>query len=122
KFLTTSGADGGVVLARINLGDWVALREQQVTWVPIGPGSEGLETKIVGAKAPVERTIRLTEPSTTTSSTTSSTTVPGEISTTPVPTAVISRGSEFNRTIWVIGVLLGCAVLAVVLSRARMRR
>lgn len=122
EFLTTSGADGGVVLARINLGEWVALREEQVTWVPIGPGNDGLETKIVGAKAPVERTIRLTEPSTTTSSTSSSTIAPDGASTTLVATPLASRRSPVDRTMLVIGVLLGCAVLAVVLSRARMRR
>lgn len=119
KFLTASGTEGGVVVARLNAGDWVALREGQVSWLPIGPGEAGLEMKIVGAKTPVDRTIQVTAPSTTTTSTLpTATTLPP---TTTVRTANPSS-SETDSTIWVIGVLLGLATVAVATARARQRR
>lgn len=119
KFLAASGAEGGVVVARMNLGDWVALREGQVSWLPVGPGDDGLETRIVGAKTPVERTIRVTAPTTTTTSTLpAATTIPP---TTAVRAADPST-SETDATIWVIGILLGVAMIAVATTRARQRR
>jgi len=119
KFLAASGAEGGVVVARLNLGDWIALREGQVSWLPVGPGDEGLETKIVGAKTPVERTIRVTAPTTTTTST-----LPVATSALPATDEPTSGGSssETDSTIWVIAILLGLATLAVATTRARQRR
>ena len=119
KFLAASGAEGGVVVARVNLGDWIALRENEVSWLPVGPGDEGLETKIVGAKTPVERTIRVTAPTSTTTSTLA-------VATSAPPTSAVraadSSTSETDTTIWVIAILLGLATLAVATTRARQRR
>jgi len=103
KFLAASGAEGGVVVARVNLGDWIALRENEVSWLPVGPGDEGLETKIVGAKTPVDA-----------------------VATSAPPTSAVraadSSTSETDTTIWVIAILLGLATLAVATTRARQRR
>ena len=119
KFLAASGAEGGVVVARVNLGDWIALRENQVSWLPVGPGDEGLETKIVGAKTPVERTIRVAAPTTTTTSTVA---VATSVPPTTVNRASDSSSSETDSTIWVIAILLGLATVAVATTRARQRR
>ena len=119
KFLAASGAEGGIVVARVNLGDWVALREGQVSWLPVGPGEPGLETKIVGARTPVDRTIRVTAPTSTTTSTLA-------VATSAPPTTAVraadSSTSETDTTIWVIGILLGLATFAVAAARTRQRR
>ncbi|MFM8390227.1 MAG: hypothetical protein ACKOA5_13390, partial [Actinomycetota bacterium] len=117
-FLAANEADGGVVIARLNLGDWVALRDSGVTWVPVGPGDDGLELRIVGAKVAVEKTLRATAPSTSTSST--STTQP---SSTTITTAVRNETSgDEDTTLWVIIGLVVVATLTVLASRLRLRR
>ena len=118
EFLAANGAEGGVVIARLNVGDWVALRETGVTWIPVGPGEEGLEVRIVGAKAPLERTIRVTAPTTTT--TTSTTTVPA--ATTTVVAVVATSDDDSDTTLWVVIVLVVVAALSVSASRLRLRR
>lgn len=117
KFLNAAGAEGGVVIARVNLGDWVALRDNQVSWLPVGPGDDGIETKIVGAKTSVDRTIRVVAPTTTTS-----TTLAAVAPTTTAVRAPDSGSATGDTTIWVIMVLLVLAALAVMVSRARLRR
>jgi hypothetical protein len=117
-FLAANEAEGGVVIARLNLGDWVALRDSGVTWVPVGPGDDGLELRIVGAKVAVEKTLRVTAPSTSTSS--SSTTQP---SSTTITTAVRNEtGGDEDTTLWVIIGLVVVATLTVLASRLRLRR
>ncbi|MFM7410066.1 MAG: hypothetical protein ACKO3L_04600 [Actinomycetota bacterium] len=117
-FLAANEAEGGVVIARLNLGDWVALRDSGVTWVPVGPGDDGLELRIVGAKVAVEKTLRVTAPSTSTSS--SSTTQP---SSTTITTAVRNEtGGDEDTTLWVIISLVVVATLTVLASRLRLRR
>lgn len=119
KFLAANGAEGGIVVARVNDGDWIALREGQVSWLPVGAGEPGLETKIVGAKTPVDRTIRVTAPTTTTTST-----VPATTSSAPTTVVRVTNSSttDTDSTIWVIGILLGLATFAVAAARARQRR
>lgn len=118
-FLAANGADGGIVIARLNMGDWVALRPGQVSWVPAGPGDDGLETKIVGAKTPADRTIRVTSPTTTT------TTQP-ETTTSAMPIATAQENgngsSDTDTTLVVIVALLALAALTVVFARLRLRR
>jgi len=115
-FLAANEAEGGVVIARLNLGDWVALRDSGVTWVPVGPGDNGLELRIVGAKVAVEKTLRATAPSTSTSST--STTQP---SSTTITTAVRNETSgDEDTTLWVIIGLVVVATLTVLASRLRL--
>ncbi|MFM7745896.1 MAG: hypothetical protein ACKO8T_09580 [Actinomycetota bacterium] len=117
-FLAANEAEGGVVIARLNLGDWVALRDSGVTWVPVGPGDDGLELRIVGAKVAVEKTLRVTAPSTSTSS--SSTTQP---SSTTITTAVRNEtGGDEDTTLWVIIGLVVVATLTVLASHLRLRR
>jgi hypothetical protein len=117
-FLDANQAAGGVVIARLNLGDWVALRDSGVTWIPVGPGDDGLELRIVGAKVAVERTLRVSTPSTTT--TTTSVTEPA--STTTVTAAPTETGGDDDTTLWVIIALVAAATLTVFGSRLRLRR
>jgi hypothetical protein len=122
-FLADNEAEGGVVIARLNLGDWVALRDSGVTWVPVGPGDDGLELRIVGAKVAVDRTIRVSVPSTSTISTIATATTATESSETMMPTAKSESGREdADTTLWVIIVLVVVAALAVLGSRLRLRR
>ena len=117
-FLDANEAAGGVVIARLNLGDWVALRESAVTWMPIGPGDAGLELRIVGAKVAVQRTLRVAAPSTSTTS--ASTTQPS-----PATAGAAVRGetgSDGDTTLWVIIGLVVVATLTVLASRLRPRR
>ena len=118
NYLAANDAVGGIVIARLNLGDWVALRETQVTWVPVGPGTEGLETRIVGSKARVDKTIAVTAPSTTTTSLAQTTSLPPS----SAPATSGSPTSSDDTTIRVIVVLLLLAVSSVMLSRLRLRR
>lgn len=118
-FLTAAGAEGGVVIARANAGEWVALREGQVSWIPVGPGEAGLETKIVGAKTPVDRTFQLTPPTTTTTTTIQAVVPDPTSSLVEAPT---TAQPETDSTIWVIAALLAIAALAVIASRLRLRR
>lgn len=119
KFLAANGAEGGIVIARMNSGDWVALREGQVSWLPVGIGESGLQTRIVGAKTLVDRTIRVTAPTSTTTST-----IPAPASETPttITRRPIDSGSDADPTIWVIAILLGVAGAAVAIARTRQRR
>lgn len=117
-FLAANEAVGGVVIARLNLGDWVALRESGVTWVPVGPGNDGLELRVVGAKVAVAQTLRVSAPSTSTSST-SSTQPP---STSSMPVAVDNSGDGEDITLWVLIILVVIATLTVFGSRLRLRR
>ena len=117
-FLDANQAAGGVVIARLNLGDWVALRDSGVTWVPVGPGDDGLELRIVGAKVAVERTIRVSTPSTSTTATS----VAEPVSTTTVTAAPTETGGDNDTTLWVIIVLVAAATLTVFGSRLRLRR
>jgi hypothetical protein len=118
-FLAANDAVGGVVIARLNLGDWIALRENEVTWIPAGPGDEGLETRIVGARNAVERTVEVVEPSTTT---TTSTAVAVSSSSSAVTVAESTPNDEDDATLWVIVVLVTVAALTVLFSRLRLRR
>ena len=120
-FLAANEAVGGVVIARLNLGDWVALRDSGVTWVPVGPGDDGLELRIVGAKVAVAQTFPVSAPSTSVSSpsSTSSTQPP---STSSVPDATADSDSDKDITLWVLIILVVVATLTVFGSRLRLRR
>lgn len=118
-FLAANDAVGGVVIARLNLGDWIALRENEVTWIPAGPGDEGLETRIVGARNAVERTVEVVAPSTTT---TTSTALAVSSSSSAVTVAESTPNDEDDATLWVIVVLVTVAALTVLFSRLRLRR
>ncbi|MFM2114743.1 MAG: hypothetical protein RI908_484 [Actinomycetota bacterium] len=120
-FLADNEADGGVVIARMNLGDWVALRDSGVTWVPVGPGDDGLELRVVGAKVAVERTLRVSAPSTSTISTATATTV-SAVATTVSTARTESGRDDADTTLWVIIALVVVATLAVLGSRLRLRR
>lgn len=117
-FLAANEAAGGVVIARMNLGDWVALRDSGVTWIPVGPGDDGLELRVVGAKVAVERTIRVSAPTTTTTST-----IAGEqVTTTSSAVTPTESGNDEDTTLWVIVALVAVATLTVLGSRLRLRR
>ena len=118
-FLAANDSVGGVVIARLNLGDWIALRENEVTWLPVGPGDEGLETRIVGARNAAERTIEVVSPSTTT---TTSTTVVLSSPPTTLSVSTSTPNDEDDATLWVIVVLVTVAALTVMFSRLRLRR
>lgn len=117
-FLSANDAEGGVVIARLNLGDWVALRDTGVTWIPVGPGDDGLELRVVGAKVAVKETLRVTAPSTSTTS--SSTTI--QSSTTAASPATSETGDDEDTTLWIIIGLVIVATLTVLASRLRLRR
>jgi hypothetical protein len=117
-FLAANEALGGVVIARLNLGDWVALRDSGVTWIPVGPGNDGLELRVVGAKVAVERTIRVSAPSTTTTSTVA----PVQVTTTSSAVTPAESGNDEDTTLWVIIALVAVATLTVLGSRLRLRR
>lgn len=117
-FLKANDAEGGVVIARLNLGDWVALRDTGVTWIPVGPGDDGLELRVVGAKVAVKQTLRVTAPSTTTTSTTTA----EPSSTTITSPATSETGDDEDTTLWVIIGLVVVAMLTVLASRLRLRR
>jgi len=117
-FLSANDAEGGVVIARLNLGDWVALRDTGVTWIPVGPGDDGLELRVVGAKVAVKQTLRVTAPSTSTTS--STTTI--QSSTTAASPATSETGDDEDTTLWVIIGLVVVATLTVLASRLRLRR
>jgi hypothetical protein len=117
-FLAANEAVGGVVIARLNLGDWVALRDSGVTWVPVGPGDDGLELRIVGAKVAVAKTLRVSAPSTSTSSTLST----QRSSTSFAPAAASNSSGDEDITLWVLIILVVVATLTVLGSRLRLRR
>jgi hypothetical protein len=117
-FLAANEALGGVVIARLNLSDWVALRDSGVTWIPVGPGNDGLELRVVGAKVAVERTIRVSAPSTTTTSTVA----PVQVTTTSSAVTPAESGNDEDTTLWVIIALVAVATLTVLGSRLRLRR
>lgn len=118
-FLAANEAEGGVVIARLNLGDWVALRESAVTWIPVGPGDEGLEARIVGARTAVEQTVDVVAPSTTTTTTTI---VETSSSSTVAAPSQAPTNDDSDTTLWVLIVLVTVAALTVLLSRLRLRR
>jgi hypothetical protein len=106
------------VIARLNLGDWVALRDSGVTWIPVGPGDDGLELRVVGAKVAVKQTLRVTAPSTSTTS--STTTI--QSSTTVASSVPGETGDDEDTTLWIIIGLVVVATLTVLASRLRLRR
>ena len=116
-FLSANDAEGGVVIARLNLGDWVALRDTGVTWIPVGPGDDGLELRVVGAKVAMKQTLRVTAPSTSTTSTTTA-----EPSTTITSSPPGETDDDEDTTLWIIIGLVVVATLTVLASRLRLRR
>mgnify|MGYP003334247897 CR=1 FL=1 len=115
-YLTANESDGGVLLARLNEGDWVALRADRVSWVAVGDGKAGLDLQIVGARTPVTESIEVTSPTTTTT-TAPTTTVAASTS---VPRTVNETGTgNDNTSLWVVLTLVGLAAAAVVLTRTR---
>ncbi|MFZ9697137.1 MAG: hypothetical protein ACO3C5_05820 [Ilumatobacteraceae bacterium] len=117
-FLSDNAADGGVVIARMNLGDWVALRTSGVTWVPVGPGDDGLDLRVVGAKVTVERTLPVSAPSASTISTATATSE-SMVVTTVSTTRAESGRDDADTTLWVVIALVVVAALTVLGSRLR---
>lgn len=116
-YLTAFEADGGVVIARLNEGDWIALSPTAVAWVPVGNGKAKLDVRIVGAKSAVEKSYGIDVPATTT--------VPRKISS-PTTIATNSRTADSpshhrDTTLWVLVVLIALAVVFVVAARAAQR-
>ncbi|MEY2969171.1 MAG: hypothetical protein RIQ64_1798 [Actinomycetota bacterium] len=119
-FLSDNAADGGVVIARMNLGDWVALRTSGVTWVPVGPGDDGLDLRVVGAKVTVERTLPVSAPSASTISTATATATSESMVVTTVSTTRAESGrDDADTTLWVVIALVVVAALTVLGSRLR---
>lgn len=117
-YLSQTESIGGVVVARLNGGDWVALATTGVTWLPVGTGKPGLELRVVGAKASLTNSFKVSTP------TTSTLAAPTTESVTPADTLVDSpRGSRArDTTLWVVLVLIGLAAFFVILGRAAQRR
>lgn len=116
-YLGAYQAEGGVVIARINEGDWVALSSAAVSWVPVGTGTSKLDVRIVGAKSAVQQSYSVDTPPTTTVARKlpTSTTVADE-SGTPG-----SNTHHTDTTLWVIIILMALAVVFVVAARGAQR-
>jgi hypothetical protein len=117
-YLSRAESIGGVVVARMNGGDWVALSATAVTWIPVGTGKPGLVVRIVGAKSLDTRTFDI---SAATTSTTETTTTEPIVSGNTLVAATTER-SRRDTTLWVILVLVGMACFFVVVSRLTQRR
>ena len=116
-YLSQTESIGGVVVARLNGGDWVALATTGVTWLPVGKGKASFELRVVGAKSVLSTSYKV---STVTTSTLAAptTTMSGSDD-----TVVTAPGTPSNRdtTLWVILALIGLAAFFVVAARAAQR-
>ena len=122
-YLSQTESIGGVVVARLNGGDWVALSTTGVTWVPVGTGKPDLEVRVVGAKSALTNSFKVS--AVTTSTVTRATTNPNASEDTAVNGAGVEPTSGTSRrdmTLWVILVLIGLAVFFVVVTRAAQQR
>lgn len=118
-YLAQADALGGVVVARLNQGDWVALSSSSVTWLPVGTGDAGLDVRVVGAKAAVETSFKVEAPTPTTiASTTTAVTTPTEAK----ENGAGNSDSKRDTTLWVVLILVGLAAFFVVLTRLAQRR
>ena len=118
-YLAQADALGGVVVARLNQGDWVALSSSSVTWLPVGTGDAGLDVRVVGAKAAVETSFKVEVPTPTTiASTTTAVTTPTEAK----ENGAGNSNSKRDTTLWVVLILVGLAAFFVVLTRLAQRR
>ena len=117
-YLSQTESIGGVVVARLNGGDWVALATTGVTWLPVGRGKPGLEVRVVGAKSALSTSFNVS------TVTTSTLAAPTTTMSKSDDTVVAAPGSSSNRdtTLWVILVLIGLAAFFVVIGRAAQRR
>ena len=117
-YLSETESIGGVVVARMNGGDWVALSTTGVTWIPVGNGKPDFEVRVVGAKSALTTSFKVSTVTTSTLATPTTTLKETD------DTVAAESGDAQNRdtTLWVILVLIGLAAFFVVLGRAAQRR